>query len=387
MPIIPPGGTRDMRPEVLPPSLLTHFNDDFVRSCDLLEEYVERTALGILVDLGVESVLPATVDGVVDRLRLDAGAARVPVLWLLSLLADRGHLERAEGDTFLCPRPLPPQDPDEIRRRQEEHDPSALPSYDIAAFAAESYPTCLRGEVSGERALFAPQRLAHWSRYFNNANPLYAINNRLPAMAAADGGSVRSILELGGGLGSGGEALLGELRTRGRLDEVEQYRFTDISPVFLRRGQRALAAAAPDVPLVAGRLDIDKPLEEQGVEPASVDLLFAVNTVHVARDLGATLGDLFATLAPGGRLVMGEGIRPFAGQAIYSELVFLLLESFRNPVLHPDYRPAGSFLTPEQWTLALESAGFVDVELLPDITRVREHYPSFLVASVSARKA
>ena len=390
MPIIPIGGTRDMRAEVLPPQILPLFDEPFVQSCDLLEEYVGRLATGILRELGLEKALPVTrdeaagVEELVERLGLDPAAATSPLRWLLELTASRGAVEVAD-DRYRLDRALPEDDPAEIRDRQEAHDPAALPSYDIAAFAAESYPPCLRGEISGERALFAPQRLAHWSRYFSNDNPLYAINNRIPAMAAATE-PAGSILELGGGLGSGGLALLGELTEAGHLEAIERYRFTDISPVFLRRGQRSLEAAYPELSLEAGRLDIDRPFADQRIESGAFDLVFSVNTVHVARDLSVTLGQIRDSLRPGGRLVLGEGIRPFAGQAIYSELVFLLLESFRSPVLHKDFRPTGGFLTPENWQQALLAAGFEDIELLPDIQRVREHYPSFLVAAISARR-
>ena len=61
-----------------------------------------------------------------------------------------------------------------------------------------------------------------------------------------------------------------------------------------------------------------------------------------------------------------------------------LLETFRAPRLHPEYRPNGGFLTAEQWTAALHAAGFVDVRVLPDITRIREVIPDFYVAAIGA---
>ena len=133
-------------------------------------------------------------------------------------------------------------------------------------------------------------------------------------------------------------------------------------------------------------LDMNQPFAQQGVADGSVAAIFAVNTLHVARDLGVTLAEIRRALAPGGRLVAGECIRPFPGQTIYAEFVFNLMEAFRNPRLHPDWRPNGGFLTPEQWTSAFEAAGFVDVRFLPDIQRMRDRVPMFYAAAIGATR-
>ena len=67
--------------------------------------------------------------------------------------------------------------------------------------------------------LFAPRRLRLWVDYFSNDNGLYAVNNRVGAVAVADWlpGPGGSMLELGGGLGSGALALLAELEAADRL--------------------------------------------------------------------------------------------------------------------------------------------------------------------------
>ena len=70
---------------------------------------------------------------------------------------------------------------------------------------------------------------------------------------------------------------------------------------------------------------------------------------------------------------------------IYVEFIFNLMETFRAPVLNPSYRPNGGFLTPEQWQGAMQAAGFADVQLFPDIRRLRTNFPDFCVAAVSAR--
>jgi SAM-dependent methyltransferase len=196
-----------------------------------------------------------------------------------------------------------------------------------------------------------------------------------------------SILELGGGLGSGAVALLENLKNTGRWGEIGEYRFTELVPAFLRRGQNTLQTRFPDASFLKfGALDMNQAFEKQGVTPGSASVVYAVNTLHVARDLDFTLREIFAALAPGGRLVVSECIHTSPEQAVYVEFVFLLMETFRSPVLHPTHRPNGGFLTPGQWQGAMEAAGFVDVGVLPDIAGLRARYPDFIVAAIGATR-
>src|SRR5262245_15879039 len=206
-----PMGTQrwqeEARAALLPRELLSLFDDAFVRSCQLIEEYVVRLALGAFRATGLERALaePATVDEVVVRAGLVPAIARVPVAWLARTLAARAWIEsdRAGGDArYRLARVLPVLDPNEILAEQEAVDARCLPSYRIAALAAECYPAVLRGEVSGEQALFGPEGIVAWSKYFSNANPLYATSNAIAAIAAerALPSGCGPILELGGGV-------------------------------------------------------------------------------------------------------------------------------------------------------------------------------------------
>jgi SAM-dependent methyltransferase len=378
---------------LIPQELQSLFDASFTRSCELLAEYVARLSLQIFRSTGLDRACAggATVDEAMAHAGLAPQIAAIPSAWLLAMLATRGWIDcatLADGrPRYTSARALPFLDPAEIAALQETHDASCLPSYRIAAIAAEHYPAVLRGELSGEEAVFAPARISAWLDYFSNANPSYAIANAIGAIAAARafsrGGG--SILELGGGLGSGAEALLAHLHESGAT--FDAYRFTEISPQFLRRAKKSLAAKYPDRNISFAWLDIDRPFAASGVESGTYRLIYGVNVLHVAHDLAATLAEIRTALAPGGALVIAECVRPFAGQPIYVELVFNLLAAFRDPVLVPTWRPNGGFLTPEQWCAALSANGFTDVALYPDIIALRETYPEFVIASLTARKA
>ena len=225
-------------------------------------------------------------------------------------------------------------------------------------------------------------------KYFSNDNPLYAISNTVGAIAAAQAlpSAATAILEIGGGLGSGADTLLGELESAGHATQIS-YHLTDISPLFLKRAQRHLAARHPPCRFMFSALDIDRAFSQAAIAPASYSLVYGVNVLHVARDLAATLSELRNALSEGGMLVMAECVRPFPDTPLHLELVFYFLSSFRDAVLVPGWRPNGGFLTPEQWTAALEANGFEAVRIYPDIAAIRDAYPSFIVAAIVARRA
>lgn len=389
------GVGAEERAALIPGEILPLFSDTFVRSCELLEEYVARLAAAVFRSTGLERSCAeaVTVEEAVAGAGLVPGIARVPAAWLLAMLAARGRVSRIHSPggvvRYRALQSAPVLDADKVLFEQTELDSSCLPSYRIAALAAERYPAVLRGEITGEQALFDPEGISAWLRYFSNGNPLYAVTNAIGAIAAEralpPGGGV--VLELGGGFGSGAEALLARLEATGRSAEVSSYRLTELVAMFLRRTDKTLRARFPGYPLAFGVLDINRPFAEGGVAPGSVALVYGVNVVHVAHDLAATLREVRAALAPRGALVLAECVRPFPGQPIYVEFAFNLLGTFRDAVLVPDWRPNGGFLTPEQWAAALESSGFTDIRVFPDIAAIRQDIPQFVVAAISARRA
>src|SRR5262249_39659838 len=129
--------------------------------------------------------------------------------------------------------------------------------------------------------------------------------------------------------------------------------------------------------------DLNQPWD---VAPASVDLVWGVNVFHLAHDLVAVLREAHTALAPGGWLVVGEGIRPAPGVPVGAEFPFQLLESFTAVRLDPIPGPEPGFLTAEPWLAAFERAGFVDVALVPDVIRLRALYPGFFAAAICGRR-
>ncbi len=375
----------------LPSVLLPLLDESFVQSCGLIERYTVALAEQVLVASALDRVLaqPRTLDEAILAAGLNGAAAHVPVRWLLEILAEAGRVQRfkQDGAVRYCVATGDIDDPSKLLREQEALDARCLPSYRIAALAAECYPAVLRGELAGEQALFGPDTLDAWSDYFSNANPLYAIANSIGAILIEQhlDGAANSILEIGGGQGGGAHAVWRRLEASQRTRDVGAYHFTDISGIFLRRAQKMLRFAFPDAPFSFAKLDIDQPFSNAGIAPASCTVIYGVNVLHVAHDLATTLAEVRTALAPNGTLVISECVRPFESRPIYVEFVFNLLESFRSPVLVPGWRPNGGFLTPEQWRTALQVNGFKDIRFLPDIAKIRDVISGFVVAGISAK--
>jgi SAM-dependent methyltransferase len=386
-------------PEVLDPRFYDHLGEvpealldgDLYWSVELVERYAREWAIELAHALGLPAALGgddrgATAASLAGDLGFVAGS-EVPLAWLLAELAEAGELQGVatgrSGPRVRLAGELRPARREVVREAVLEHDPANAPFLDLLDLAGRAWPRVLAGEVRGEAALLAADQLGLWMRYFSNDNPVYAVNNRVAALAAAnrlaDGAAV---LEVGAGAGSGSAALFEELERRGRLDRVAGFRLTEPAALLRRRAARELARRWPGVAVEAAELDIDRPWAEQGIEPGSLDLVFGVNVLHVADDLAWTLGEARAALRPGGWLVAGECLRPRPGRPVAAEMIFLLIEGFREVRTDPELRPGPGFLTPELWTAQLERAGFATVELVPDVRVLREFHARFATGAV-----
>lgn len=368
------------------------FGEAFYRSCEAIDRYVVEWTLELARELGLGADLGDWVDAPTLRMRRGWVPEFAPALsWLLERLAAAASVERrdaAGAPQYRVRGALPEPQREELRAMVLALAPDNLATVELLDLAAGAYAAVARGETSGEEALFGRGQTDLWRRYFDNGNPLYAINNRIAAIAAAErvpSGPFR-VLEIGAGGASASAALLEALRTRGRLADLRRYRVTELSPFLRRHGERTLRRDWPDLPIEFGTLDIDGDWSAQGVEDGACELVFGVNVLHVAVDLLPSLRQAHRALAAGGWLVAGECVRAFPGQPVYVELVFQLLTGFTR-VRTDERRPTHGFLAPEQWRRSLLDAGFATVQVSPDVERIRDIYPRFSTAAICGRRA
>lgn len=358
------------------------FSRPFVVLHAVSDLYTARTALGLALDLGWEERLRrgATLDELLEGFQ---PPSTIPADWMLRFLVEKGLLTH-QGSRFLL-EGSPSMDLAELREIAEQEAPGHQHNLDLLdAVRSHVKPYFTEGK-SGDACLFDLAVFPLWLDYFRNENILYRSNNvfALAALRRALRPGFR-ILELGGGAGSFAQ-LLATTPAEERA-KIAEYRFTDIAPTFLRRAQRGLKDTAPGIPFTFGSLDLNRPLDAQGLEGTDFDAIVGINVVHVAKDLPATLADLRTHLAPGGRLILGECLKPDLARPIYLEFFFQFMASFTEVVTDPLLRPTHGFLTPEIWVRALEASGFRGVENLPDVRHLMDRFPAFNVGAFSATR-
>jgi len=374
------------------PAIRSLFSPEFILCCEHFDSFTTGMLLRLVHELGFENLLcrGTTVSGAVAEMSY-APRAEVPLAWFFRKLAAEGYLSTepsADGVVYRARSALPAGDPDRAEAAAGAIDRGSLPPFAVVRAMAEHVPEFLRGAKTGEEIRFSPARLPLWFDYFSNENLLYQINNRLGAEAvvrALPRHRPATIVEIGGGSGSAALAVAERLSRDADLSRVDKYIFSEVVPTFLRRAERAIKWRFPALNADYVRLDMDRDFAQQGIPAETADVVYAVNTVHVARNLSATLAQIRRTLKPGGAAVFSECVRPFEGQPIYVEFVFNFLENFTG-VATDATRPNHGFLTPENWRRAFEKVGFERPEILPDVEELAKHYDAFFVAAVTARR-
>ena len=368
------------------------FSERLYQSIELMERYSIELAVDLSRQLNLGDQLGGwrSADELCDLLSFQP-RFKFALRWMLERLVESGCAEARNNGESRCYHlrdALWQPDLKALRAIGLGIDPANAATLDLLDHAASLYVAVASGQQSGDHNLLGPQGIPLWLNYFHNDNLTYAVNNWVGAVLAADHVSTRRtlrILELGAGTGSASEILLQLLAERGLLSRVERYRITEPNAYFRRCSQRKLTAQYPNLPLEWAPLDLDLPWKSQGIASEEFDLVYAVNVMHISKNLLFSLSEARSALATDGWLVIGECVRPYDNQPIYPELMFQILDSFTNVETDPEVRPNPGFLTAEQWRRAFSRAGFRQTKVAPDIERIREIYRHFFTGAISGQ--
>jgi acyl transferase domain-containing protein len=224
------------------------------------------------------------------------------VVRLLEILGEDGLLEPVPEGWRVCrvPDPVDPQPLLDVLRSRFPESASEL---DILRRCTDALPAVLRGLRDPLELLFPDGSIAEAARMYNDS-PFTREHNELTAAVVAaiagarpDGSTLR-VLEVGGGTGGTTAHVLPRLPSR-----LAEYTFTDISPLFV---ERARARFGEGVNFAT--LDIGRDPVAQGFVPESCDVVIAANVLHATPDLRRTLRHVRRLLAPGGYVVLLEGV-------------------------------------------------------------------------------
>ncbi len=164
------------------------------------------------------------------------------------------------------------------------------------------------------------------------------------------GSRPQRVLEIGAG--TGGTTVV----TAPRLDPTTEYWFTDVSDLFLDRARERFGHY-PGIRFA--EFDLEKSLDEQGVQPGSFDVVIATNAVHAVRNLAEGLDRVLALLAPDGVLVLVETTRHLA----WFDMSTGLIEGWQH--FEDEIRVDEPLLSGDRWAEALLDRGFTAAEVVP----------------------
>ncbi|QBQ60372.1 Polyketide synthase PksL [Saccharomonospora xinjiangensis] len=336
-----------------------------LRAGEALDAFTARVLAGVLGDLGAALTPGQRHDraGMADRLTV-APAQRRLFDVALDLLVAEGLL-RAEGHDVVVTDRVRDADVREAmadpRRAAQslltEH-PGAAPAVELLTRCLRALPGVLTGRRDGVDVLFPEGSAEAVSRFYQADPVMEAYNAALAEVVRTEAGDgpVR-VLEIGAGTGATTRVVLPALA---ELGERVHYTYTDLSSTFVRHGRREFG----DRPGTEFRvLDIERPPSEQGFG-GGYDVVLATNVLHATRHIETTLGHVKDLLAPGGLLVVNEGVRP----AAYLTFVFGLTRGWWLAEDTALRLPAAPVLSASRWLDALTASGFAPAAevALPD---------------------
>jgi acyl transferase domain-containing protein/acyl-CoA synthetase (AMP-forming)/AMP-acid ligase II/acyl carrier protein len=285
---------------------------------------------------------------------------------LLEILTQDGMLRRvAENELEVCGFPEN-EEPGPLLEDLLRRYPACSVELQILARCGENLSRVLRGEIEPLQILFPAESNASVEKIYQESPPARLINQMVratveQAINAWPSDRTIRVLEIGAGTGSTTSLLLPCLPP-----DRTDYVFSDLSQLFLLNGRRKFGA----YPFIRYEvLDIEQPPASQGFVNHEYDLVVAANVLHAAGDVQQAVRHVGQLLAPGGLLVMAEGIS--RQRAV--DLIFGLLKGWWN-LRDRDLRPDHPLLSPLQWRGLLEEEGFSWAATLPKAEQTELHF-------------
>lgn len=342
-----------------------------------LAEYLRKatTAEQVVADLGYTESASRTIDAMLERLSTQFDFIEK------SAVGDKAAYRQVNG------MPDDTLDPSVFEKEIAEFGEDYLATLEFLQFGNEHFEYALKDDpefldriLSGRE----PEWEEMWFRA-TNVDPLQNVHGIMGAVAIDALFGDGDILEIGGGTGNGIRNLLAHLEQKNELHRVKRYLFTDISQKFIMSTRKEIRTNYPDLNTEWRFIDLNVPIQEQKVEKQSVDLIYAVNAAHVAKDIVAFLQSCHQTLRPGGRVLFAERVRLTPRDMAPRELSLNLSIYHRTAAIrNSDYRPMHCYLSPDNWIRVFELAGFKNAEIWPDFATLGEQFPDQYAAVVSA---
>jgi hybrid polyketide synthase/nonribosomal peptide synthetase ACE1 len=354
------------------------FTSDYYVGYKALDVFVSRIILCILGDMKISHYLQksfVTVDEVVDHFNFHS-QSKTFMTWMLTYLEQMGYVQKRHS-AYKMTVDIPYIETKETASQIIDLIPSVEIFVKLVEHIKMNINNFLLGIKSGRDILFTDRAAAElWNNYFNNNFYGYSVLNYGVAYGitkwySQTGGN--SMLEIGSGTSGATMKVFQMLRDNNLLDSIDTIKLTDVVPSLLYLGNKNITKGIKNPPSYEQRiLDINKEFGDQEFQKESFDIIYGVNVLHIARDLGFSLWNLYNCLNKNGILVIAETTRPVESRAMHHEIIFNLLENYYSVKLDAEMRPTHGFLTKNTWISNFEKAGFSNIDCITELERYDE---------------
>lgn len=348
------------------------FTQEYYKGYRIVDSYMCKVVSGILDDLDISRYLREdyrTVDGTMKQFGFH-GQSRALLFWALRYLEETGFAKSRDGAYVLSAGPRDTDTTEDVRSILELV-PSTGIFIQLVAEIRRDMGNFFHGRKNVGDILFTGKALSLWNGYFNNKFYGYSVLNYGAAYGITkwfSGTRGKEMLEIGSGTSGATVRVFQMLRSNNLLDSMDGITVSDVVPALLELGKRNIEDNILPPPRYRQKiLDVTRPFTEQGVPEESLDILYGVNVLHVAHDLGFTLREIYTHLREDGVLVVAETVRPYERRPMHHEIIAELIPGYYEVKTDPRTRPYHGFLTRELWVKNLEAAGFRDIECITEL--------------------
>lgn len=350
-----PRGTADLVRRLVWPTERRQTHSDLLQRWRLVTPEVDTLCrhyiLAAFRELGWELHVGQRIqpDGLLDKLGIAPQHRRIAGRFI-QFLEEDGVLARA-GTDWKVRRTCVPIDSDRLWRKLLARFSLSYPVLALVRHCGRQLASTLRGDIDSVKMFFADESVSLLDHLYQDSFAFQHYNLLMAeAVAAAiqrmGAGRMLRIIEVGAGTGG----LTAHVLPRLPADRTE-YVFTDISNAFFARAEQKFF----DFPFVSYQtFDIEKPPDQQNIDPHSFDIVLASDVLHATRDLRETLRHVQHLLTSHGLLVVLELDRTDR----WVDLVFGLTAGWWR-FTDTDLRSSAPTLGRGRWIELLIEEGFI----------------------------
>lgn len=359
----------------------------------LTDYYLLKLIFNILEENNIIQLLssPITIDKIIKNKKYP-NKVYSSLKWLFDRLALDGYISKAKNsdeDLYCLTDKKIEFDLDKIKDQASKMAPESLSAFNMLKLIADNYKEYLNGRKNGIDIIFSSENIDITNEYYRN-NLFYNVHNIAGAKVLnleIDKRVNPVVLEFGGGFGGGTKQfLLQRFQENSNIFNFFYY-FTDIANKMLRDTKKEINKITDRIDRFNfQKLNFNINLKEQGYDENSFDIIWGVNSIHVANDLRFTLNEFYKILKPGGAIIVCETVRPKGNQMIQQEIILNTIDGYWNVKIDKDIRPRHGFMEWSDWAKAFEIIGFKDIRTIPDMKYLQEKYDNCYVAVILGTK-